>query len=88
MDPLNSTPPTPAPVVNPLQWQLQHGTAPDGSKVCVLNLMQGSLNVQLVINPYDAGRLAAGLDQTAKQAATGLIIPGGAAVDHGREDHR
>lgn len=77
---LNGNPPT-APVVNPLQWQLQHGTAPDGTKVCVLNLLQGALNVHLVVNPHDAQRLAAMLDQTAKQAQTGLIIPGAAAAD-------
>lgn len=64
---------------NPLQWQLQYGTAPDGTKICVLVLSQGALNVQLVVNLYDAGRLAAGIEQTVKQAQTGLIIPGGTA---------
>ena len=87
MDPLNGKP-IPAPVVNPLQWQLQHGTAPDGTKICVLVFTQGALNVQLVVNPHDASRLAAGIEQTAKQATSGLIIPNGAAVDHGREDPR
>jgi hypothetical protein len=81
---INGQPPTgpqPGPVVNPLQWQLQHGTAPDGTKICVLMLMQGALNVQLAIAVHDMGRLAAGIDQMVKQAQTGLIIPDGARID-------
>jgi hypothetical protein len=78
--------PQPGPVVNPLQWQMQHGVAADGTKICVLVLSQGALNVQLVVNVVDAARLAEGLDQTVKQAATGLIIPKGAAIPDFTQD--
>lgn len=81
--------PQPGSIVNPLQWQLQNGVAPDGTKICVLTLMQGSLNVQLAISVSDMGRLAGGIEQTVKQAQTGLIIPNGAAVaDYTQEEHR
>ena len=86
MNPLNGHQP-PAPAVNPLQWQLQHGVAPDGTRIVALQLGQGALNVQLVISVHDMGRLAASIDQAVKQAASGLIIPAGVTItDPGRQD--
>lgn len=74
--------PPPAPVVNPLQWQIGHGQANDGSKICVLVLIQGLLTTQVALNPYDTEQLGRGLIDAAAQARTALILPAGAALSN------
>jgi len=75
--------PAPATVVNPLQWQIGQGKAPDGSKVCVFMLTQGLLTTQVVLNPHDTDALGRGLVEAAAQARTALIIPNGPLPDLG-----
>ena len=75
--------PPPLQVVNPLQWQLGHGQAPDGSKLCLLQLNQGQLQVQLQLTAHDMAELGRGLLSTAEQARTGLIIPNGVVHANG-----
>ena len=64
-------------VTNPLQWQVGHGTTPDGTKICVLTLLQGMLNAAVQLSPEDTERLGRSLLDVASQARTGLIIPSG-----------
>lgn len=68
----------PVQVVNPLNWQIGHATAPDGTPMCLLSLSQGQLAAQLQLNAHDMAALGRGLISTAEQARTGLIIPNGA----------
>jgi len=70
-------PPIQVQQVAPLQWQIAHGQAPDGTKVCVLILNQGLLAAQVTLNPYDLERLGRSLIEAAAQARTALILPAG-----------
>lgn len=72
--------PPPAQTVAPLQWQLHHGQAPDGAKLCIVVLTQGLLTAQVVLSPHDTDALGRALIQGAAQARTGLIIPAGAVL--------
>lgn len=67
--------PQPAPAPQPLQWQIGHGRAPDGTTVCQLTLSQGQLQQTVVLIPADAVRLSQGLAEIARQAGTGLVVP-------------
>ena len=62
----------------PLGWQIGHGVAPDGTKLCVLAMTQGLLTVQVTLNPYDLDKLGRQCQQQAAQARSGLILPGSA----------
>ena len=70
-------PPIQVTQVAPLQWQIAHGQAPDGTKVCVVILNQGLLATQLTINPHDLDKLGRSLIEAAAQARTALILPAG-----------
>ena len=78
---------TPAPepqlvhVPAPLQWGTGIGQAPDGSKVCALQLVQAQLTVSLQLTALDMKRLAADLAKTAAQAESGLILPPGTSLN-------
>jgi len=70
-------PPIQVQQVAPLQWQIAHGQAPDGTKICLLALNQGLLLAQVTLNPFDLDRLGRSLIEAAAQARTALILPAG-----------
>lgn len=59
----------------PLQWSTAVAQTPDGTKVCVLQLVQAQMMVTLQLLPHDTEALAAQLAATATQGKSGLIIP-------------
>jgi hypothetical protein len=70
------TPPQPVQIVNPLQWRLSADRDETGQPRCIVQLSQGQLQANLVLNPTDAQRLSDALAQVARQAGTSLILPG------------
>ena len=73
-------PPIQVQQVAPMQWQIAHGQAPDGTKVCLVAFNQGLLVAQVTLNPFDLDRLGRSLIEAAAQARTALILPAGAVV--------
>lgn len=59
----------------PLQWGIGTGAAPDGTKVCIVQLIQANLATTVQLAPQDVKRLAADLAQAARQSETALILP-------------
>jgi hypothetical protein len=64
----------------PLQWQIAHGQAPDGTKVLVIVLTQGLLVAQVTLGLIDSDRLGRNIVDATAQARTGLILPGSAGA--------
>lgn len=75
------TPPQMVAVPAPLQWGIATGQGPDGSKVCIVQLIQANLATTVNLAPQDVKRLAADLAQAARQSETALIIPTGAILN-------
>ncbi len=80
--------PEPAPAVvvpAPVQWRIDTGRGPAGQPLCNLVLMQGQLTATLLLLPADMVRLAQQMADDARQAGTGLILPGAVLTNgHGK----
>jgi hypothetical protein len=72
-------------VTNPLQWAVGHGTSPNGSPFCVLQLQQGQLALTAQFAPHDMDAMGKALVDAASQARSGLIIPVGAIGANGQQ---
>ncbi len=81
-----SSEPAPTVVVPaPVQWRIDTGNAPDGQPLCNLVLMQGQLTATLLLLPADMARMAQQMADEARQAGTGLILPGAVLTNgHGK----
>lgn len=74
-------PPQVVQVPAPVQWGLGVGQLPDGTKMCLLQVTQGQLSVNLQLLAHDMRKLAADIAGTAAQAESALIIPAGVNVN-------
>ena len=67
-------PPTAPPAV-PLNWQCRYGDAPDGQRVCMVQITQGAQTYALTLPPDVMEQLGQALVDCGRQARTGLIVP-------------
>lgn len=71
--PVNGSVPIPSPIG--LNFQLDIGKTPDGTSVVVMHMRMGLMQTSVQLNAADAANLGKMMQDVARQAQTGLIIP-------------